>query len=86
MSPRRCGIEADKERDSEMEQYKVCLNCGCSIVRQKEENCPVCNKPVKNAEPLKSPFGEKQADVPVEVKNEDNHTTPTGQGDSPANI
>ncbi len=50
---------------------KVCLNCGCGMVQDKEERCPVCDKPVKNAEPLKSPFGEKNVEPEKDPSGKD---------------
>ncbi len=62
---------------------KICLNCGCGMVQDKEANCPVCGKPVKNAEVLKSPFGEK-APEPEAVKAPEAPTVVVAKAVEPA--
>lgn len=42
-----------------MKKLRICLNCGCGMVGEKDTNCPVCDKPMKEEKVANVPFGEK---------------------------
>lgn len=47
------------ELDYISRKSRICLNCGCTIVGEKDTNCPVCNTVMKVEKIVNSPFGEK---------------------------
>jgi hypothetical protein len=56
----------------------ICLHCGCSMVGEKEANCPVCGHLVKKEPISYASFGEKS--------DENSNPKTTDNGDSTTNI
>lgn len=56
----------------------ICLNCGCSMCKENDTNCPVCNHVVFKESVGVLPFGDKHG--------EDNQPTTAHATDSAKNI